>query len=142
MTTIKHRHTGLVLREVDGSLRGADLRGADLGDPSKPETKPKGLASFRVCPEVGAFKKLGNGTIAELSIPASAARVNAYGSRKCRSSEVKVISGEGPSGHDSTFVYKKGATMKPVAAFCDDPCIECASGIHFFMTREEAEDYT
>lgn len=47
---------------------------------------------------------------------------------------------EARSLHDMNFVYKVGATVEPTEpfSFMND---ECAAGIHFFLTREEAEDY-
>ena len=44
------------------------------------------------------------------------------------------------SGWDMRFEYKVG-DVKRIDNFCLDPSIECASGIHFFKTREEAEEY-
>ena len=38
------------------------------------------------------------------------------------------------------FVYNKGATVE-VSCFDRNRFDECASGIHLFMTREEAENY-
>ena len=72
------------LRSAD--LRGANLRGADLSGVI-------GLATFKMCPEVGqfiGFKKV-NGVIITLMIPADAKRVNAYGSRKCRAEFAYVL---------------------------------------------------
>jgi hypothetical protein len=119
-------------------LGGADLGGADLGG-------ALGLSTFVVAGQgalVGWKKCSGNG-IVELMIPRSARRVNAYGSRKCRAEYAVVVSApEGAvSQHDSTFAYKTGETVRPANGFCDDPRIECAAGIHFFITREEAEAY-
>jgi hypothetical protein len=39
------------------------------------------------------------------------------------------------------FTYKTGETVRPEKPFSDDWTDECASGIHFFITREEAVDY-
>jgi len=36
--------------------------------------------------------------------------------------------------------YKVGETVKP-DSFDDNPFVECTHGIHFFITRQEAEDY-
>jgi hypothetical protein len=86
------------------------------------------------------FKKLGAGNIAELEIPAEARRVGGVTSRKCRAEFAKVIKGSGPSGHDLNFIYKEGEIVKP-SSFDPNPLVECAPGIHFFITREEAEAY-
>lgn len=74
----------------------------------------------------------------------------AYG-RKCRRSEAKVLAIENEDGTaanvqevysrcDMSFVYRVGETVK-VDNFDDDRRNECAAGIHFFITRQEAVDY-
>ena len=117
------------------NLGSANLRGADLRD-------AKGLAQFRILPagEIIGWKKLGGGKIAQLRIPADAERVNAYGSRKCRASYALVISGEGPGIYDENTKYVPGETIRP-DRFDPDPRVECSHGIHFFITKEEAEEY-
>jgi len=45
---------------------------------------------------------------------------------------------EGRSAYDPTFVYTVGAV---VSAPYDEEVKECSTGIHFFLTREEAERY-
>ena len=119
------------------NLMGANLRGVDL----------MGAANyFSQCPSVGSFtgwKKCRGDVIVKLLIPASAKRSSAT-SRKCRASKAKVIkiyaAEEAISQHDSNFTYIKGKTVE-VKDFCEDRWQECAAGIHFFITREEAEKY-
>ena len=115
------------------NLRGAHLSGANLRD-------AKGLEQQYVLPtgELVGYKKLADGTIAVLRIPADAKRVNAYGSRKCRAEFAYVVSGNGKAKHDDT-PYAPGV-IRP-DKFDDDPRVECSHGIHFFITREEAEAY-
>jgi hypothetical protein len=105
------------------------------------------------CPEKGsftAFKKVRGNYIVELEIPADAIRCSAT-SRKCRCSKAKVISITNIDGspstvdivysqHDSTFSYKVGDVVK-VDDFDPNRWHECAPGIHFFITRQEAVDY-
>jgi len=90
------------------------------------------------------WKKLNNNVIAKLQITAKAQRVNAYSSRKCRASEVKVLELfegiEATDKYSSSILYKKGLTIHP-DNFNPDPRIECTNGIHFFITRQEAEEY-
>ena len=126
------------LREAD--LRGADLRGADLLFP-------------QACPSEGSFvawKKCKNEIIAKLLIPETAKRCSATG-RKCRASEAIVLALYGIGGievelaysvWDHNFEYRPGITVKPEQPFDEDRWNECASGIHFFITREEAEQYS
>ena len=109
-----------------------------------------GLEQFRITPEEGAFvgwKKLCGGSVARLVIPHDAQRLNAYGSRKCRASKAFVHEIFGTqtgaahtSRHDTRFIYTQGAEVIP-DSFNADPRIECSNGIHFFITRAEAESY-
>jgi hypothetical protein len=137
------------------NLRGADLSGANLSGANLSDAVGIELALARAshlpsdCPVVG-WKKLANGKIAELQIPAKAKRSHGV-SRKCRASEAKVLAifeadgktkaKSGVSQHDSSFVYVVGETVKPTEPFREDHWDECASGIHFFTTRIEAENY-
>lgn len=87
--------------------------------------------------------------IAKLFIPNSAKRVNAVG-RKCRCDKAKVLSiislvdgkkyTQAQSFYNSDFIYEVGKIVK-VDNFCENRWIECAPGIHFFLTEEEAIDY-
>lgn len=142
---------GAYLQEAD--LRGADLRWADLrgaylqGASIDEDTK---FPDFQVCPEKGAFiawKKV-RGAILELQIPASAKRTSSLAGRKCRASKAKVLKAHGciegetkfQSQHDPNFIWTVGE-MHEVTDFSDDIRIECAPGLHFFITRKEAESY-
>lgn len=104
------------------------------------------------CPEEGAFigwKHLANHRIAKLVITENAKRSSAFG-RKCRASQVLVVKitsidgseefDYGVSMYDPEFIYNVGSFVT-VSDFDDDRFHECASGIHFFITRQEAVDY-
>jgi hypothetical protein len=131
------------LRNADlrgADLRSANLRGANLSGADLKEAK--GLESFVIAAEgtLIGYKKLANGKIAKLRIPQAAARVNAYGSRKCRAAYVIVISGTGVSNHGGETKY--APKCKVVCdKFDPDPRVECSGGIHFFLTEQEAKDY-
>ena len=126
-------------------LRGADLRGANL-------SWAKNLNFPIACPEKGtftAFKKAGE-YIIELEIPSDALRSSST-TRKCRCSKAKVVSITNLDGtpsdiksvascHDSKFIYNLGETVE-VVNFDTNRWNECAPGIHFFITRQEAIDY-
>ena len=135
--------SGANLRGAD--LRGADLHGADLYGADLRGTKDLNTtiaAQLFIPPQEGsfiAFKKLNNGVIAKLQIPADAKRSSATG-RKCRASHALVMEGDGVSQDDPNFVYRSGQ-MVFAHEWCEDRWQECAGGIHFFMTREEAENY-
>ena len=118
---------------------GVDLRGADLKG-------AKGLAQFCILPQgdIIGWKKLANGAIARLLIPHDAKRVNAYSSRKCRAEFVFVTeiigAAEGTGKFDEKTIYKTGVRVSP-DSYNPDARLECSNGIHFFITRQEAEDY-
>jgi hypothetical protein len=122
---------GAYLRDAD--LSGADLLGADL-------TNCQGLEQQCILPagELVGYKKLADGTIAVLRIPADAKRVSAYGSRKCRAEFAYVVSGKGHAKRGG-MPYAPGI-IRP-DKFDADPRVECSHGIHFFITRAEAEAY-
>ena len=134
---------GANLREAN--LRGANLYGADLYG-------AKNLHLPITCPEEGEFIgfKKASGYIVKLKITEDAKRCSAT-SRKCRCSKAVVLSittiegkdegiTEVSSSYDSKFTYKVGETVE-VKDFCDDRWKECSAGIHFFITRKEAEEY-
>ena len=140
---------GADLSEAD--LYGADLRGANIYNTKLPR---KYVDKFfpLCCPEYGAFIgwKRANGYIVKLQIPEDAKRSSAF-SRKCRASKATCIAIENPdgspcnvtavrSGYDRDFIYAIGATVE-VPDFDEDRTHECAPGIHFFITRQEAVDY-
>src|SRR5690554_3221844 len=140
---------------TNADLRYANLTDADLRGVNLTDVKFNELTSFYAlqCPEVDSFvcfKKLKNNVIAKLKIPAKAKRSSAT-SRKCRASEAKVLEmwnattkekvSIGYSQYDETFTYEIGKTVKPKEKFDEDRWNECSSGIHFFMTLAEAENY-
>lgn len=133
---------GANLYEAD--LRGASLDGANLSGANLEGAK--GLAATIIAPqgELIVYKKCRGGVIVTLKIPAEARRSNATG-RKCRAefADVLAVDGadEGKSLHDDgRTVYRVGERVH-CHEWCEDRWRECAGGIHFFLTREEAEDY-
>ena len=140
---------GADLREANlrgANLRGADLRGAKLEDSLVTKFFPI------CCPEYGSFIgwKKANGYIVKLRIAEDAKRSSAFG-RKCRCSKALVLAIENvdgsdsglseiASGYDRGFIYRVGETVE-VENFDEDRKNECAPGIHFFITRQEAVDY-
>jgi uncharacterized protein YjbI with pentapeptide repeats len=127
---------GADLRGAD--LRGADLRGLDLRGAS-------GLLMLATPPEEDSFiayKKV-DGVVLTLKIPAGAKRTGSYVGRKCRAEYVITLT-PGVRGllsaYDEDTTYTTGVVTK-ADSYNDDPRLECTNGIHFFMTRQEAEDY-
>ena len=130
------------------NLRGANLRGANLS-----EVNYNHLTAFLSlqCPEKGAFigyKKSGD-KIVELRIEEDSKRSSAT-SRKCRASKVTVLSITSIDGKEEfkkaentgeySFTYEVGKTYE-IDNFDEDRWNECSTGIHFFITRDEAVRY-
>jgi len=140
------------------NLRGADLRGADLSGANLSDANLRGaylsganlsdadLPPFQI-PQDGtltAYKKAA-GHVVKLLIPAKAKRTASLVGRKYRAEYVKVLAiypkCESVHGdHDEKTIYKVGEIVRP-DSYDADIRIECSHGIHFFLTREEAEAY-
>ncbi len=142
---------GADLRGAD--LRGANLQGANLRDADLRDADLAMVVSqTQACPETGAFdswKKGDCGCIIKLRIPSGAARLTAIRSRKCRASRAIVKAIWDAAGNrvlkcggnrDTNFIYEVGKVVFP-DSFDADPREECSHGIHFHITRKEAEDY-
>ena len=94
------------------------------------------------------WKKCNEG-IVKLLIPAKAQRSNATG-RKCRAEYAKDVAHftfdgkrtkqKFTSQHDARFVYEVGKIIRP-DKWDKNRWEECSSGVHFFITRWEAENY-
>lgn len=146
------------------NLSNADLRGANLRNANLCRVKLSGAILSELvfnectafyalqCPEEGSFigYKKAHGYIVKLEILADAKRSSAT-SRKCRCSAAKVLSitavdgseeiKEIASDRDSKFIYRVGEIVR-VDNFDEDRWNECSTGIHFFITRREAEQYS
>ncbi len=136
----------------EANLRGANLYGANLrwANLSGAKNIPAiALAQRRICPDEGTFigwKKLKENKIAKLHILGE--RMNSIGSRKCRASLVhvlKIYDGDtevenGFDNYTGNLEYRVGEFVKP-DEYDPDISAECSHGIHFFITRLEAEEY-
>ena len=134
---------------LNANLHGAELNGAILDN-----VKCNYHTNFFAlqCPEEGSFigyKKV-RGHIVKLEILADAKRSSAT-TRKCRCSAARVLSittldgrDDGTqfisSGRDSNFIYRVGEIVR-VDDFDENRWNECSTGIHFFITRDEAVEY-
>ena len=134
----------------NANLRGANLYGANIRNANLCGVKNLNLPI--ACPEKGTFTafKKARGYIIELEIPDDALRSSST-TRKCRCSKAKVISITNldgtpsdvksvASGYNSKFIYTIGETVE-VPNFDTNRWNECAPGIHFFITRQEAVDF-
>ena len=137
------RGTDLEGANLEGAnFRGANLEGADLTEASLKEAK---LPNFQICPEKGSFvawKKAGQ-QVVELLIPAEAKRTSSLVGRKCRAEFVDVleISWGGKTAESVRGgIYEVGKRTFP-DRYCDDIRVQCSHGIHFFITKKEAEDW-
>ena len=122
------------------NLHGVNLRGADF------DKNSLSFQQTRILPEgdIIGYKKCQNNIIVKLLIPKEAKRSHAFG-RKCRAEYAEVLEIYGAketfSTHDNSFKYIKGEIVKPVKPFSENWQEECESGIHFFITKIEAENY-
>lgn len=142
------------------NLRGADLRWANLRWADLREANLKVVPTYNEgtcfyalqCPEEGSFigfKKCREDRIVKLLITDDALRSSAT-TRKCRANKVKVLEilsidkkesfERAISIQNSYFEYIVGETIE-INDFDKDRWNECSSGIHFFITRKEAEQY-
>ena len=137
---------GSNLREAnlwEANLLGANLQRANL---QRADLEPVAAARLSTCPPDGPFygwKKCQAGVIVKVCIPDNARRSSAT-TRKCRAEFVDVLevigADVGVSKHNGATTYRSGERVT-----CDkwdeDRWAECSGGIHFFLTREEAEAY-
>ena len=134
----------------DANLRSANLSGADLRS-----VNINHLTGFFAiqCPEEGQFIgwKKASGLIVKLLILEESKRSSAT-SLKCRCSKAKVIEIQNIDGtvsdkkeissdYSSDFIYYVGEIAEE-SNFDDDRFNECSSGIHFFINREVAVQYS
>jgi hypothetical protein len=124
-------------------LYGADLYGADLQGAEFDELQDARLSILPSDGDVVGWKKCRGGVLVKLIVREGVPRSNATG-RKCRAAEVEVIEVDGAkvgvSDYDETTEYRVGKTVK-CDTWGENRWQECTGGIHFFITRKEAEVY-
>ena len=104
------------------------------------------------CPSEGAFigwKKVEGKYLVKLQIPEDARRCSAT-TRKCRCDKAMVLDITSLDGEEhynevvnynyTTTVYKVGEMVYP-NSFDDYRWLECSTGIHFFINKEDAINY-
>ena len=135
------------------NLRYADLYGANLSEANLSEANLRGVVNLSLLSaarlsvaqpegEVIGWKKCLDNIIVKLKIPPQAKRSNATG-RKCRAefAEVLEVIGNdvGLSAHDyGKTQYRAGEIVK-CDSWDENRWNECSGGIHFYITKEEAE---
>ena len=142
----------------NANLTGANLSGTNLyssnlnnANLTNVKTNMYTIGYNLACPEEGSFigyKKAGK-YIVKLLIMEDSKRSSAT-TLKCRCDKAKVLDIEKidtgkkientPSDYDINFIYKVGEIVK-VDNFDENRWYECASGIHFFMNKENAINY-
>lgn len=128
---------------ADANLARANLAGANLAGAINSELA---FAMTRILPEgdLIGWKKAGT-CIVKLRIPADAPRSSAFG-RKCRAAFADVLEVIGnpadafTDAHGPRTVYTVGQRVT-ADRWCENWQAECSHGIHFFITRAEAEAY-
>ena len=165
LNKIVEQHQHWILRDVDGwegmraNLKGANLKGAYLYRAYLYRANLKGaylyranlyranLEDFRLgkilTEPMTGYKKTQEGVVITAEIPVGAIVFCINGS-KCRTNRAKITDMAGHdvlhSEYDNSFEYRLGQEIE-IKDFNLMYNIECASGFHFFRTREEAENY-
>jgi hypothetical protein len=137
---------------IRANLSGANLSGANLSGAYADENTSM---YWMACPETGSFvaykKAWSNGkpVVVTLQIPEDAKRSSAT-TRKCRCDKAVVLEitdcagvtnyDQANSSYDRTFMYLIGESVA-VDSFDENRWNECSTGIHFFITRQEAVNY-
>ena len=150
MKTASFRGCDLADSNIEGAnLFGAVLERADIhGVRSNEQTR-----WFRMhCPKTGpilGYKKCVNDRLVQLLIPADAKRTSAT-LPSCRCNKAKVLTiknfdsteeyEEAWSLVDENFVYRKGEWVE-VKDFNEDRWFDSTTGIHFWMSRDDAIGY-
>lgn len=138
---------------IDANLRHADLSCVDLRHANlcyanlsntKLSEKDKTRLGVILKEDLIGYKKCRDGIIVTLLIPKGAI-VFGINNNKFRTNIATCIDISGGkiiafSNRDPSFTYEKGKTYI-IEDFNLQYNVECASGIHFFKTKEEAERY-
>ena len=147
---IVEQHKHWILEDVDGwedmraNLEGANLEGANLYGANLEGAKLEDFRLGKILTEpMTGYKKTREGVVITAEIPVGAIVFCINGS-KCRTNRAKITDMAGHdvlhSQYDKSFEYRLWQEIE-IKDFNLMYNIECASGFHFFRTREEAENY-
>ena len=124
------------------NLEGADLEGANLYGADLDDSEKHRLGQILKEPLTG-YKKTAEGVVITAEIPAGAV-VFCINGKKCRTNRAKITDMGGKellhSQYNIRFEYTLGKEIV-IDDFNLMYNVECASGFHFFRTKEEAENY-
>ena len=133
------------------NLNGADLRGANIDNTDMHAVNLIGALldstnnlrrGIKLGESIIGWKKCKNNVLAKLEIPKGAIVFSINGT-KCRTDKAKVleiVGGDRAYSLYQFFSYYVGDIIEVFDFNCEYNT-ECAKGIHFFRTREEAEKY-
>ena len=145
---------GADLRNVDlqgANLCGANLYGANIANTDMHTANLIGALldstnnlrrGVKLGESIIGWKKCKNNVLVKLEIPKGAIVFSINGT-KCRTDKAKVleiVGGDRAYSRYQFFSYYVGDIIEVFDFNCEYN-IECAKGIHFFRTREEAEKY-
>lgn len=127
-------------------MTDADFEYSNLEPAILSDSEENRIGIYLKKPMIG-YKQCREGIIVTLEIPKGAI-VYSINNRKCRTNVAKVIDidnglrhlEQAVSRYDRKFIYRKGKMVYPDEFDCRYN-VECGGGIHFFRTREEAEEY-
>ena len=125
----------------DADMRGVNMRGANMcgANMSYADRLRKGI---KLSEPIIGWKKCKNNVLVKLEIPRGAI-VFSINNSKYRTDKAKVleiIGGDRAYSKYKFFSYYVGDIIEIFDFNCEYN-VECAKGIHFFKTREEAENY-
>ena len=135
----------------DANMRNANMRNADMiyADLSYTNLHDANLCDadrlrkgIKLSEPIIGWKKCKNNVLVKLEIPRGAI-VFSINNGKCRTDKAKVleiIGGNRAYSKYKFFSYYVGDIIEVFDFNCEYN-VECAKGIHFFKTREEAENY-
>lgn len=137
-------------REAEEAEKRRLAEDAEKARQAQAERIARDKASILPDGDLIGWKQCRDDVIVKLRIPADAKRSNKPGGRKCRAEfadVLEVIGGDVGHSHHAhkegeDFTYVAGQRVMPTTPFSDNWRDECAPGIHFFITRTEAEEYT
>ena len=118
------------------NMHCANMSGANMRDVDRLR---KGI---KLSEPIIGWKKCKNNVLVKLEIPRGAI-VFSINNNKCRTDKAKVleiIGGNRAYSNHKFFSYYVGDVIEIFNFNCEYN-VECAKGIHFFKTREEAENY-
>ena len=134
--------TNLCGADISGAnMRGANMMGANMmcANLCDADRLRKGI---KLSEPIIGWKKCKNNVLVKLEIPRGAI-VFSINNKKCRTDKAKVLEIIGSDRAYSKykfFSYYVGDVIEIFDFNCEYN-VECAKGIHFFKTREEAENY-